>query len=387
MSLSYSFASRLFLRSPLFRCGRWQQTQIRPLCKGPPNDSSDGSEGTKPVGEDKAEKATDNIELPKAEDKRSAAKKKLNDLLTSLATSDPVPVEPTSRLELSKPKPRKKADKRKPKKDQEQDFVPPPSEEEIHIEPKLVAATKEVAESLGGDVKATESELLSTLRSHASDSSVDDKPTTNLSELFVGMKVERSQSKPVMEQHQQRSRYDRDTSSRDREFQYKKSWSSKPGRPREHVTVDVFGSKGLGIFDKPESSEKSSMVYSVLPIWDAAHQRELQLSVTHPPPNAFVEMIHWTKQGKLWTFPIDNEVGLEEEKKVGFHEHVFLEGHLEGWCPKRGPIRHFMELVCTGLSKNPHLTVERKVRHINWFKNYFEDKQEILLEIGAIEAQ
>ena len=27
------------------------------------------------------------------------------------------------------------------------------------------------------------------------------------------------------------------------------------------------------------------------------------------PRNAFEEQIEWTKQGKLWTFPIDNEAG------------------------------------------------------------------------------
>ena len=76
-----------------------------------------------------------------------------------------------------------------------------------------------------------------------------------------------------------------------------------------------------------------------------------------------------------------------EEKKVGFHEHVFLEHHLVGWCPKQGPVRHFMELVCTGLSKNPYLTVERKKRHIEWYKNYFEAKKDILKETKAIEAK
>lgn len=37
-------------------------------------------------------------------------------------------------------------------------------------EPELVLATKEVAKSLGGDVKETESELLSTLRLHSTES-------------------------------------------------------------------------------------------------------------------------------------------------------------------------------------------------------------------------
>lgn len=44
-------------------------------------------------------------------------------------------------------------------------------------------------------------------------------------------------------------------------------------------------------------------------MWDATHAREIQQTVVQPPSNAFVEMIQWTRQGKLWTFPIDNEIG------------------------------------------------------------------------------
>lgn len=76
--------------------------------------------------------------------------------------------------------------------------------------------------------------------------------------------------------------------------------------------------------------------------------------------------------------------GLEEEAQVGFHEHVFLEHHLEPWCPKRGPIRNFMELVCIGLSKNPYLSVAQKKEHIEWYRRYFDDKRSILVETGAL---
>lgn len=92
-------------------------------------------------------------------------------------------------------------------------------------------------------------------------------------------------------------------------------------------------------------------------------------------------MILWTEQGKLWKFPIDNEQGLDEEKKVYFADHVFLEQHLESWCPKRGPIRHYMELVCVGLSKNPYITVKNKIDHINWYRDYFESKKTLLKDI------
>lgn len=71
-------------------------------------------------------------------------------------------------------------------------------------------------------------------------------------------------------------------------------------------------------------------------------------------------------------------LGMEDDAE--FHEHIFLDKHLESF-PKEGPIRHFMELVICGLSKNPYLSVKQKVEHIEWFQNYFEEKKELLQEI------
>jgi small subunit ribosomal protein S31 len=45
-----------------------------------------------------------------------------------------------------------------------------------------------------------------------------------------------------------------------------------------------------------------------------------------------------------------------------------------------------MELVCVGLSKNPYITVQMKLEHINWFCKYFEEKKEVLQDTGAIPA-
>lgn len=117
-------------------------------------------------------------------------------------------------------------------------------------------------------------------------------------------------------------------------------------------------------------------------------------------------MIRWTEEGKIWHFPIDNEQGsdrkwccpflsaqqshvrtfffililsgLDEEAQFSFEQHVFLDQALESWCPKNGPVRIFMELVCNGLSKNPYLTVKQKHEHIEWYQNYFDEKKEVL---------
>lgn len=144
--------------------------------------------------------------------------------------------------------------------------------------------------------------------------------------------------------------------------------------------VDLFGEKPLGIFTTI-TNFKQELPTEQLDIFSKLQQRELKLAVMHPPSNYFQKMALWTNQGKLWKFPIDNEQGLDEEEKIPFTEHIFLEKHLESWCPKKGPIRHFMELVCVGLSKNPYYTVQQKREHIEWYQNYFNEKKDILEKV------
>lgn len=74
-------------------------------------------------------------------------------------------------------------------------------------------------------------------------------------------------------------------------------------------------------------------------------------------------------------------IGLDDEHRTSFTEHIFLEEHLEPWCPRKGAVRNFMELVCIGLSKNPYLSVQQKREHIEWYRNYFEEKRNILQRV------
>lgn len=70
---------------------------------------------------------------------------------------------------------------------------------------------------------------------------------------------------------------------------------------------------------------------------------------------------------------------MDKEATVSFEDHVFFD-HLidnEEDFPK-GPVRDFMELVCVGLSKNPYITVERKHACINWYRDYFKQKREVI---------
>lgn len=76
-----------------------------------------------------------------------------------------------------------------------------------------------------------------------------------------------------------------------------------------------------------------------------------------------------------------------EEEKYDFTDHVFLEPVIESWCPKKGPIRRFMELVTVALSKNPYLSVPEKHEYLNWYHNYFKEKADIIKEVGAGEIR
>jgi len=78
--------------------------------------------------------------------------------------------------------------------------------------------------------------------------------------------------------------------------------------------------------------------------------------------------------------------GLDDEAKVGFHEHVFIEALIDDRFPTSGSVRHFMELVAVGLSKSPYLTVGEKHAHIAWYAEYFKDKYELIEQSLATAA-
>ena len=44
-------------------------------------------------------------------------------------------------------------------------------------------------------------------------------------------------------------------------------------------------------------------------LWEDRDSEVCHLAQGGLPRNAFEEQIEWTKQGKMWTFPIDNEAG------------------------------------------------------------------------------
>lgn len=108
---------------------------------------------------------------------------------------------------------------------------------------------------------------------------------------------------------------------------------------------------------------------------------ELRCAQEVPSLNGFDELIRLTDEGKLWRFPIDNEQDIHEveDARTPFHEHVFLEHHLERF-PAVEPVRNFMTLVINGLSHNGFISLKEKLDVIDWYKQYFDDKMDLINE-------
>ncbi|KAK3907304.1 28S ribosomal protein S31, mitochondrial [Frankliniella fusca] len=150
--------------------------------------------------------------------------------------------------------------------------------------------------------------------------------------------------------------------------------------PFENVEALLQSQEPLGIFSQDSKTESGPS----LKLWEKFLQAELRRNTRFEPLNWFDQCIVWTEEGKLWKFPIDNEQGMDDEANVDFTEHIFLDHHIEHWCPKEGPIKHFMELVLVGLSKNPYITVSEKIKTLQWYENYFMKHEALLKEINAL---
>ncbi|XP_060050877.1 small ribosomal subunit protein mS31 isoform X1 [Erinaceus europaeus] len=243
------------------------------------------------------------------------------------------------------------------------------SQESESLSPELVAAASAVADSLPFNRQTTKSELLRQLQLHEEDLKAQrnkERPKISFSNLISDMKIAKS---PTARSRRPVHQIQFDEGADDFLDQEKTS------ALRTCLNQSIFKGKRLNIFEKSDA-EEAPETETTPSLWDLEFAKQLATVNEQPLQNGFEEMIQWTKEGKLWTFPINNEIGLDDDGSE-FHEHIFLDKYLEDF-PKQGPIRHFMELVTNGLSKNPYLSVKQKVEHIEWFRNYFNEKQDIL---------
>ncbi|GMS89000.1 hypothetical protein PENTCL1PPCAC_11175, partial [Pristionchus entomophagus] len=134
----------------------------------------------------------------------------------------------------------------------------------------------------------------------------------------------------------------------------------------------------LNIFKKEDLSRLKTRRIGFWEEWEERAAKTWNESLG--PENAFQEQIEWTKKGAQWPYPINNEYLIGEEEKVPFFEHIFVDRRLAASnLPKDGPIAHFMHLVAIGLSKNSHMTAEKKQRHIQWFISFFNEEKQALV--------
>lgn len=321
----------------------------------------------------------DNDNKPK---KNQQAIDKLNDLLKIMKKGNDTEIttKMSKHIELAHPRQLARKSEQDKKRIDELNEKKPLGE-------KLSDAASSVAQSIGGDTKKTESELLNLLRIYNSEpndkSEKVSKSSAQLNDLLSGMKIDRSPPNSSSLQHKgvDRAQRVRELVGKSSDINQRVKKYRKP--MDNYVPINLFSSKPLDIFKQFDVNNNCP----TLSTWDRLYEKSLHMAVTHPPKNIYEQMIIWTEQGKLWKFPIDNELGMDNESNVFFAEHVFLEPLIDEWCPKKGPIRHFMELVCVGLSKNPFLSVEEKKDHINWFRQYFYEKNKLLNEVGAFEIK
>ncbi|XP_013383199.1 28S ribosomal protein S31, mitochondrial isoform X2 [Lingula anatina] len=222
-----------------------------------------------------------------------------------------------------------------------------------------------------------------------------DPPAINLDDLVSGMeKLKKTQIReslpPKMPLPREKISGRASQPPRQREYQQRgpPPITQKPFGPRiQPVDVSqIFNmdeEKRLNIFPKTMTKERD--LGRPRNAWDDLIEKERDQSIYLSPTNGFEEWILWTKQGRLFKFPIDNEQDWDYEADVPFYEHVFLERHIQDIEP--GPVRQFLELVCVGLGKNPWISAEEKREHLEWFKSYFVEKSAVLEEVKQREME
>ncbi|KAM8742174.1 small ribosomal subunit protein mS31 [Acanthopagrus schlegelii] len=250
------------------------------------------------------------------------------------------------------------------------------SSQSVKLDPELVAAASAAASTLPNPSQA-ESQLLRQLRQHEAVTEAQKKGDTAkdlgllIAEMKIGKHSNRQNARPANQ-----IRFDEDGQG----YTHDRGITSELDSARRKR--NLFSGKRLNIFT-PGTADGAESAVARLTLWDLDFAHQLSEVTNQMPRNGLEEMIQWTKEGKMWQYPINNEIGLEEEASVSFHEHIFLEKHIEEGFPQKGPVRHFMELVLCGLSKNPFLTVQQKKEHIDWFRDYFHQKEEVLNEAGV----
>ncbi|XP_032171047.1 28S ribosomal protein S31, mitochondrial-like isoform X3 [Mustela erminea] len=204
------------------------------------------------------------------------------------------------------------------------------------VTPELEAAASAVADFLRFDKQTTKSELLRQLQQHEEVSKAQkdgERTKVSVSNVIPDMKVAKSATGRVSTRPVHQIHFNEGTDS----FMGQKTDDLKKRK-------NMLKRKRLNIFDLKAVTEEAPETGSFhcckgcshrpfyLPCsnlelretapspWDVEFAKQLAMVNEQPLQNGFAEMIQWTKEGKLWEFPIDNEAGDSSENQVRLYK-------------------------------------------------------------------
>ncbi|KAG8585015.1 hypothetical protein GDO81_004867 [Engystomops pustulosus] len=191
------------------------------------------------------------------------------------------------------------------------------TEEEKPVSKELADAASAVASTYPSQQKQVESELLQQLRLHKQMAEEIRRKGSDISKVISGMKVKKQMPKTGKQMSPEEREFMRDATKKTVLFQKRLCRILSFSMMSIHVLSrrSLYSGKRLKIFPVPAALETSIGTEVSPNLWDLELAKEIAFISEHPPRNGFEEMIQWTKEGKLWTFPVDNEAGLYEEQK------------------------------------------------------------------------
>ncbi|XP_053396891.1 28S ribosomal protein S31, mitochondrial-like isoform X3 [Mercenaria mercenaria] len=180
---------------------------------------------------------------------------------------------------------------------------------EHSIDSKLVSEAVKLSKELPGDQERSESALIGQLLSQFETTAKQRKgavPTEmpskakGLSAVIEGLSVERE-----IRKHRKGGK----------ESYKMKEYAEGEDKPLvfRRGGSGLFNGKPLGIFTQEDVKYAHTEKMSLFEIVEEEERNKMQF---YPPQNAFEEQIQWTKEGKLWTFPIDNEADTKLPRKL-----------------------------------------------------------------------
>ncbi|XP_032171051.1 28S ribosomal protein S31, mitochondrial-like isoform X7 [Mustela erminea] len=182
------------------------------------------------------------------------------------------------------------------------------------VTPELEAAASAVADFLRFDKQTTKSELLRQLQQHEEVSKAQkdgERTKVSVSNVIPDMKVAKSATGRVSTRPVHQIHFNEGTDS---------FMGQKTDDLKKSLRKNMLKRKRLNIFDLKAVTEEAPETETAPSPWDVEFAKQLAMVNEQPLQNGFAEMIQWTKEGKLWEFPIDNEAGDSSENQVRLYK-------------------------------------------------------------------